>query len=119
MPHAVGCIAFGASSHIARIVLTAMHYDDRMRAAMNIRYSEEALIACKELGMKVASFSREDEPEGVYTMEWGVKDAIRREGRIPDVIYDTGGVGKEAMIRLLGREAVEIAGRAIKISKLL
>ena len=118
-PHAVGCIAFGASSHIARIVLTAMHYDDRMRAAMNIRYSEEALIACKELGMKVASFSREDEPEGVSTMEWGVKDAIRREGRRPDVIYDTGGVGKEAMIRLLGREAVEIAGRAIKISKLL
>jgi len=115
-PHAVGCVAFGASSHIARIVLTAMHYDDTMRAAMNIRYSEEALTVCKELGMEVESFSREDEPEGVSTMEWGVADAILRGGRTPDVIYDKGDVGKEAMIRLLGREAMEVAGRAIKIA---
>jgi hydroxymethylpyrimidine kinase/phosphomethylpyrimidine kinase len=118
-PHAVGCVAFGASSHIARIVLTAMHYDDKMRAAMNIRYSKKVLAACEELGLKAASFSREDEPGGVSTMEWGVADAITRMGKIPDVVYDKGGVGKEAMIRLLGREAVEVAVRAIKIAALL
>lgn len=115
-PHAVGCVAFGASSHIARIVLTAMQYDSSMRAAMNIRYSDEALAACKELGLRIASFSREDEPEGVSTMEWGVAEAIKKAGRVPDVIYDKGDVGKEAMIRLLGRDAKEVAGRAINIS---
>ena len=118
-PHAVGCVAFGASSHIARIVLTAMHYNDMMRAAMNIRYSDEALAACEEIGFCIASFRREEEPEGVSTMEWGVSDAIRREGRVPDVIYDKGGIGKEAMIRLLGREAIEVAGNAIKIASSL
>jgi hydroxymethylpyrimidine kinase / phosphomethylpyrimidine kinase / thiamine-phosphate diphosphorylase len=118
-PHAVGCVAFGASSHIARIVLTAMHYDDLMRAAMNIRFSEEALCACEDMGFCIASFRREDEPEGVSTMEWGVSDAIRREGKVPDVIYDKGGIGKEAMIRLLGKEAVEVAGNAIKIASSL
>lgn len=101
-PHAVGGVAFGASSHIARIVLTAMQFDGKMRAAMNIRYSREALAACEELGLCMASFSREDEPEGVSTMEWGVAEVIKKEGRVPDVIYDRGGVGKEAMIRLLG-----------------
>jgi hydroxymethylpyrimidine/phosphomethylpyrimidine kinase len=115
-PHAVGCVAFGASSHIARIVLTTMHYDIFKRAAINIRYSEEAILACEELGFSVESFSREDEPEGVSTMEWGVSDAIRRAGKIPDVIYDKGGVGKEAMIRVIGRDAVEVAGRAIQIA---
>ncbi len=115
-PHAVGCIAFGASSHIARIVLTAMHYNDLMRASMNIRYSEEALFACKNIGFSIASFRREDEPEGVSTMEWGVSDAIKRAGKVPDVIYDKGGIGKEAMIRLLGCDAVEVAGKAIKIA---
>ncbi|HEY6586322.1 MAG TPA: bifunctional hydroxymethylpyrimidine kinase/phosphomethylpyrimidine kinase [Candidatus Methanoperedens sp.] len=115
-PHAVGCIAFGASSHIARIVLTAMHYNDLMRASMNIRYSEEALFACKDLGFSITSFRREDEPEGVSTMEWGVSDAINRVGKVPDVIYDKGGVGKEAMIRLLGRDAMEVAGKATKIA---
>ena len=115
-PHAVGCIAFGASSHIARIVLTSMHYNNLFRASMNIRYSEEALLACKDIGLSIVSFRREDEPEGVSTMEWGVSDAIKRSGKVPDVIYDKGGIGKEAMIRLLGRDAVEVAGKAAKIA---
>jgi hydroxymethylpyrimidine/phosphomethylpyrimidine kinase len=115
-PHAVGCVEFGASSHIARIVLTAMHYNNFKRAAFNIRYSEEAIMACEELGFCVESFSREDEPQGLSTMEWGVSDAIRRAGKIPDVIYDKGGVGKEAMIRIIGRDAVEVAGKALRIA---
>ncbi|MCX9085446.1 MAG: bifunctional hydroxymethylpyrimidine kinase/phosphomethylpyrimidine kinase [Candidatus Methanoperedens sp.] len=115
-PHAVGCVAFGASSHIARIVLTAMHYNNSMRAAINIRYSEEAIQACKELGFSVGSFSREDEPEGVSTMEWGVSETIKRAGRIPDIIYDKGGVGKEAMIRVIGRDAIDVAGKAMRIA---
>jgi len=116
--HAVGCVAFGASSHIARIVLTAMRFDPSMKAAMNIRYSKEMLSACENIGMEIASFSREDEPEDVATMEWGVSDAIIRAGeRVPDVIFDTGGVGKEAMIRLLGKDAVEVAGIAVEIAK--
>ena len=118
-PHAVGCVAFGASSHVARIVLTAMQYDGKMRAAMNIRYSEGAIDACKDLGFCIASFRREDEPEGVSTMEWGVSDAIQREGKVPDVIFDKGGIGKEAMIRLIGREALEVAGKAAKIASSL
>lgn len=115
-PHAVGSVAFGASSHIARIVLTAMRHDASMMAAMNIRYSQEALAACENIGLKISSFSREDEPEGVATMEWGVGEVAMSEGMVPAVIYDTGGVGKEAMIRLLGKDAVEVAGIALQIS---
>lgn len=65
-PHAVGCVLFGASSHVARIVLTAMQFNSSIRAAMNIRYSEKALAACKELGLGMASFSRENEPGGGF-----------------------------------------------------
>lgn len=115
LAHAVGCVSFGASSHVARIALTAMQFNNSMKAAMNIRYSEEALSACEKLGLGIATFSREDEPEGVSTMEWGVSEAIKSASRVPEVIYDKGGVGKEAMIRLLGRDAVEVAGRAVEI----
>ena len=65
----------------------------------------------------MASFSRKDEPSDVSTMEWGVARAIKGAGRVPDVIYDTGGVGKEAMIRLLGKDAMEVAGKAIEIAR--
>lgn len=115
-PHAVGCVAFGASSHMARMVLAAMKTDSTARAAINIRYSEEALTACSELGLRIASFSRKEEPEGVSSMEWGMDEVIRSAGSVPDVIYDTGDFGKEAMIRLLGRDAVEVAERALEIS---
>ena len=114
--HGVGCVSFGASSHVARIALTAMGFDNSMKAAMNIRYSEEALAACEKLGLGMATFSREDEPEGVSTMEWGVEQAIKSAGRVPEVIYDTGGVGKEAMIRLLGKDAKEVARKTLEIS---
>ena len=117
--HAVGCVSFGASSHIARIVLTAMHYDNSVRAAMNIRYSQEALLACKKLGLSVSSFRRQDEPEGISTMEWGVADAIKREGKVPDVIYDKGDVGKEPMIRLLGKNAQQVAEMAVRIGAMM
>ncbi len=72
-------------------------------------------MACKEIGLKVASFIRDEEPQGVSTMEWGVGDAIQRSEGVPDVIFDTGGIGKEAMIRLLGTDAVEVVKQAFAI----
>jgi hydroxymethylpyrimidine/phosphomethylpyrimidine kinase len=93
-----------------------MHYNNFMRAAINIRYSEEVIMACEELGLSIGFFNREDEPEEVSTMEWGVSNAIKKAGKIPDVIYDKGGVGKEAMIRVIGCDAVEVAGKALRIA---
>ncbi|NOZ77377.1 MAG: bifunctional hydroxymethylpyrimidine kinase/phosphomethylpyrimidine kinase [Euryarchaeota archaeon] len=105
---AVGSLEFGASKHVAAIVLAAMAHDPGVRCAVNIRYSPETVDACKRAGLSVASFSREEEPEGVSTMEWGTDSAIRSMGRVPDVIYDRGGVGKEAMVRVLGRDPEDV-----------
>jgi len=35
-----------------------MHYNNLIRAAINIKYSEEALLACEELRFSVESFRR-------------------------------------------------------------
>jgi hydroxymethylpyrimidine/phosphomethylpyrimidine kinase len=50
-------------------------------------------------------------------MEWGTQQAIKKLGRVPSVIFDRGGVGKEAMVRLLGRSALEVAGLALRIAE--
>ncbi|MDD1646260.1 MAG: phosphomethylpyrimidine kinase, partial [Methanomicrobiales archaeon] len=39
--HPVGDVAFGASDHMARVVLTTLKFDPRVRAAGNVRFSEE------------------------------------------------------------------------------
>ncbi|CAD7771395.1 Bifunctional thiamine biosynthesis protein ThiDN [Candidatus Methanoperedenaceae archaeon GB50] len=115
----VGCIAFGATSHVGRIVLAAMRFDQSLRSAMNIRHSPAILDACRRLNLHLESFSREDEPPGEQTMEWGTAHAFEKSREKPDVIYDRGGVGKEAMIRLLGRDAHDVVERAITIAKIV
>jgi len=115
---AVGCARFGASDHVARIVLTAMRHDPLKRAALNLRYDQDLVEAFKKLGRVVSSFDRRFEPpevkatEGV-TLVWGVEEAIKAAGRVPDVVYDLGEVGKEPMIRVLGDSAMDVVEKAL------
>jgi predicted fused transcriptional regulator/phosphomethylpyrimidine kinase len=114
--HPVGDIKFGASSHVARIVLTAMKFDSDIRSAVNIRFSEEIIKKAEDLLLEVRSFDREKEPSGVSTMDWGVAFCCS-EGDVPDVIYDRGGVGKEPMIRFLGEDPLTVVNNIIMIAE--
>ncbi len=98
----VGCAMFGASKHVGRIVLAASSHDPDKRCALNIKYSEDNVSACRKARLSIASFDRESEPKGVSSMTWGVHAAIEDFGSVPDIIFDKGGVGKEPMIRVLG-----------------
>lgn len=117
-PKIAGEIEFGGSSHVARIILAAMKYDRKHRAALNIRYSPGIVDICRKLELEISSFSREEEPEDTHTMDWGTTDSINRYGKVPDIIYDKGGVGKEPMIRIIGHSAIEVAEKAVKIAEL-
>ena len=112
---AVGCVEFDASSHIARLILAVMRFDPEIRSAVNIRYSEDILSACDACGFTMASFDRKDEPARHTTMDWGANSAIVEAGYVPQVIHDAGGVGKEAMVRILGRSAVIVANMAMRV----
>jgi len=62
----------------------------------------------------VSFYDRKSEPEDVkriegMTIPWGVRQAIKRIGKVPDVIYHKGDVGKEPMIVILGERASELA----------
>ncbi|MHC1610033.1 MAG: bifunctional hydroxymethylpyrimidine kinase/phosphomethylpyrimidine kinase [Candidatus Methanospirareceae archaeon] len=109
----IGCVDFGVSSHVARMIMTMMERDKERRSAMNVKYTPEILSACKEAGMEIASFDRDKEPPGVKTMEWGVREASGES--IPDVIFDLGAMGKEPMVRIFGDTAVEVAEKAKRI----
>lgn len=111
----IGCARFGASKHVARIVLAASTRDPDVRCALNLKYSEDNLALCRRAKLSIASFDRSREPRGVSSMTWGVLDAIDRQGRVPDVIFDRGGVGKEPMIRLLGRSPQDVMLKLKKI----
>jgi hydroxymethylpyrimidine/phosphomethylpyrimidine kinase len=111
-----GTLDFGVSKHVASIILAAMTADPTVRSALNIRYSPETVDRCKKTGFLVGTFQRVDEPVTAgSTMEWGTKQAIKTLGKIPDVIYDTGEVGKEPMIRLLGKNPGDVIQKLYKL----
>ncbi|MBU3902483.1 MAG: bifunctional hydroxymethylpyrimidine kinase/phosphomethylpyrimidine kinase [Candidatus Thermoplasmatota archaeon] len=107
----MGDVDFGKSKHVARIVLTAMKFDPGMRSAMNIRYSENVVKKAKRKKLSIGFFDRKHEPKNVSTMEWGSKTVIEKLGFVPDIIYDKGGFGKEAMIRIIGKSPEDVVGK--------
>ncbi|UCE16342.1 MAG: bifunctional hydroxymethylpyrimidine kinase/phosphomethylpyrimidine kinase [Candidatus Bathyarchaeota archaeon] len=115
---ATGSVQFGASSHVASIILTTMKHDPSYRASLNLHYDAELVKAFERTGFMVSSFDRKLEPSRVKTVEggtlvWGVEKTIRNVGKIPDVIYDLGEIGKEPMIRVLGSSAICVVEKAL------
>ncbi|UCH23477.1 MAG: bifunctional hydroxymethylpyrimidine kinase/phosphomethylpyrimidine kinase [Deltaproteobacteria bacterium] len=116
--------AFGASRHIARVILAAMKHKPQLRAAMNIRYNLEILTACKKIGLHTASFDRNQEPKDVKeqegsSLEWGTSAALEEMEELPDLVYDEGDVGKEPMIRILGKNPMEVVEKINRIKEAL
>lgn len=114
-----GTVSFGTSQHVASIILAAMKFNPQIRAAMNIKYTTEILHRCKKTGLHLTSFNREEEPSSSSsTMEWGTTTVLKNTSRIPDVIYDTGAVGKEPMIRLLGVNPKDLLRKLKQITEI-
>jgi len=118
---AVGFPSFGASRHVAKIILTAMRFDPRMRCAANIRFSEEVIEACRRAGLKVSSFDRSLEPDDVKaregaTLSWGVEECLKRAEGFPDIVFDRGDVGKEPMVRVLGADPADVVQKILRIA---
>ncbi len=110
---------FGTSRHVANIILTVMKFYPEYCSAMNIRYSRETVEQLRRKGFLVGHFDRRLEPKKLKkqegsSLEWGVGDVLRKMKRVPDFIYDEGDVGKEPMIRALGRSPMEVVQKILK-----
>jgi len=72
--------------------------------------------------MTISLYDRKKEPEEIkrvegMTIPWGVKEAIKKIGKAPDVIYHKGDVGKEPMIVIFGEQAYDLARLAVKLTR--
>ncbi|ASJ07067.1 bifunctional hydroxymethylpyrimidine kinase/phosphomethylpyrimidine kinase [Thermococcus pacificus] len=117
----VGPVEFNASDHLRRALLKMREFYPEVRAVLNLRYSEELVEKAKKLGLVVSFYDRREEPEDVKraekgTMEWGIESAVKRVGKRPDLIYHLGDWGKEPMVLIFGRSAMEVVERVRALS---
>jgi len=119
---AVGNAKFGCSSHIAKYILEIVKHDENKTAAVNMKFSDDILRILEQWNMAVSFYDRSEEPEEIKNVEgmtipWGIKEAIKRIGKAPDAIYHRGGMGKEPMIVLFGKQAYDLAKVAVQLAK--
>jgi len=128
MPYAVGKPRFGASSHMARLILELMKVDPSIRAGINfvstpdLEHWLEKYSAQK--GWKYSSINRLKEPkkfiekEGA-SMQWKIKEAIRGiHGETPKIFNEVGAVGKEDLFVLVGKNPLDVAIEACDIARI-
>jgi len=123
---AVGYPRFGASSHMARLIIHVMRYEPSFRAGINFLWTpnlDEFLRKyAEDRKWLYRGIDREREPveirniEGM-SMSWKIKELINSTGgRVPKIFYETAGWGKEPLTVLLGENAVEVALETVNIS---
>lgn len=115
---------FGASRHIAAIILTAMETHPELRCAMNVKFIQEIPDLAPLLNLRLTSFDRSQEPPAVKakegsTLAWGVASVLKAGEPAPDLIYDRGDWGKEPMLRILGTTPMNVAEKALALKNAL
>ncbi|NHN61116.1 MULTISPECIES: bifunctional hydroxymethylpyrimidine kinase/phosphomethylpyrimidine kinase [Halorussus] len=113
-------VRFGASSHVARFLLACREFDPGLRFAANCRFDADVEAALESVGWPVAAYDRESEPDGVKeeegsTMQWGAKQAFESLEGTPVAVVDRGEVGKEAMTKVIARDADQLTERVLTL----
>jgi len=117
-------VRFGASSHVARFLLSAREVDPALRFAANLRFDEDVEAALADLGWSVAEYDRDEQPPSVETEEgstmgWGARRALEAVEGTPHAIVDRGAVGKEPITKLLAEDHPALAERALALLDVL
>ncbi|MCX5813986.1 MAG: bifunctional hydroxymethylpyrimidine kinase/phosphomethylpyrimidine kinase [Proteobacteria bacterium] len=108
--------AFGASSHVARLILTFLKYYPHIRSCVSVRYDRAIIEKAHESAMNVLFFDRKSEPEKLKeaegkSLDYLTEEVLKRADQPPDIIYDLGDVGKEPIIRLFAKDPLELINK--------
>ncbi|SER13690.1 bifunctional hydroxymethylpyrimidine kinase/phosphomethylpyrimidine kinase [Natrinema salaciae] len=113
-------VRFGASSHVARFLLSAREFVPELRFAVNCRFDADVEAALESLEWPLAEYDRGDEPDDVKetegnTMGWGARQAFAGREDPPVAIVDRGEVGKEALVKLVAADPEALADRTLAL----
>lgn len=127
MPRAAGRVRFGASSHMARLIIELMKTDPSGRAGIDFGnpsgFSDWLSDYCTKQGWVSTIIDRRTEPaerriaEG-SSMQWKAAEAVRAGGgKVPKIICDAGGMGKEPVCIIVGIEPIGVAQDLCEIAR--
>jgi hydroxymethylpyrimidine kinase / phosphomethylpyrimidine kinase / thiamine-phosphate diphosphorylase len=110
-------VRFGASSHVARLLLSAREVDPGLRFAANCRFDDEVEGALTALDAPVAELDDTVEPADMDRVEEGVRQAFDGgEGEeTPAAVIDRSEAGREATVTLVAPNAGTLIDRTLAV----
>jgi predicted fused transcriptional regulator/phosphomethylpyrimidine kinase len=105
--------AWGASVHLAKVLLKVRQRDRKVRAVMNLKYDANVERAVRQLGMRFAvagpqDWADDDEiADSIY--------AVYSPGT--DVVFHLGGKGLEPITYVFGQDPKEVARKVLEIAR--
>lgn len=98
---------FGASKHVAEVVLAATRVFPKVAAALNLRADKASLGAARSIGWSLTEFDASYEGRADR-----IASALRGRKRAPQALYHAGAFGIEPIMYVLGATAGEVVERA-------
>jgi hydroxymethylpyrimidine/phosphomethylpyrimidine kinase len=125
-PKACGDVIFGASDHMARLILEIRKYDESIRAGMNFKCDQEIIEHvkkfCEKEKLSFGRIDRRKEPKEIIeedkkSMPWKIKELKKNYGKTPTVFYESEGWGKEPLFVIVDKNPIEVVKTTIRIAK--
>jgi thiamine-phosphate diphosphorylase len=124
-PHASGMPQWGASDHMARLIIEARKYNPSINAGINFKCDKGIITVVKSYArlrkLPYGWIDRTKEPAEASDIDgmsipWKVKYLVQQFGRVPVLFYEGDGWGKEPLFFALGEDAVGVVKTAIEIA---
>jgi len=124
-PFAAGLPTWGASDHMARLILEVRKYSPGINAGINFKCDEQIIRVAKKYALErklaFGKIDRTVEPEKVMikdggSMPWKIKYLVEHYGAVPELFYEGEGWGKEPLFVAVGGSAIEVVAMAIEIA---
>ncbi|WP_436927361.1 bifunctional hydroxymethylpyrimidine kinase/phosphomethylpyrimidine kinase [Halosimplex amylolyticum] len=110
-------VRFGASTHVARLLLAAREHDRALRFAANCRYGDDVATALDELDGPVAEFDAGERTQNGQerAVERGVAAAFDSVDETPSAVVNRGAYGDEPLTFVLAREPDALVDRTLTL----
>jgi thiamine-phosphate diphosphorylase len=125
-PHASGLPKWGASDHMARMVIEARKYNPDINAGINFKCDKGIISQVKKYAkdnkLPYGWIDRTKEPGEASEVDgmsipWKIKYLVQQNGKVPVLFYEGDGWGKEPLFFALGKDAEAVVKMAMEIAR--
>ncbi len=108
---------YGASSHLAKVLITVRRVRKDIHAVMNVRFDAKMAAVGRRLRLRSIKTGVEYPRGAEDPVAEGIRLKLATTRKEFDAIIDEGGLGLEPSLYLLGSDPVSVARLAIRISR--